>query len=72
MSTAVKLGDHLVETARIYGESACRSTPKQIEYWAKLGRIAEQNPDLPFEFILGILEARAQIKAGDVTEYRFG
>jgi hypothetical protein len=72
MSTAIKLDDALVESARIYGEASHRSTPKQIEHWATLGRIAEQNPDLPYDFIIGILRARAQVKAGDVSEYQFG
>jgi hypothetical protein len=72
MSTAIKLDSALVETARIYAQAAHRSTPKQIEYWATLGRIAEQNPDLPYEFILGLLQARAQVKAGDASEYSFG
>jgi len=72
MSTAIKLDSELVETARIYASAAHRSTPKQIEHWATLGRIAEQNPDLSYEFIIGLLQARAQVKAGDVTEYSFG
>ena len=72
MSTAIKLDSELVETARIHASAAHRSTPKQIEHWATLGRIAEQNPDLSYEFIIGLLQARAQVKAGDVTEYSFG
>lgn len=72
MSTAIKLDDTLVEAARIYGEALHRSAPKQIEHWAMLGRIAEQNPDLPYDFIAGLLQARAQVKAGDVSEYKFG
>jgi len=72
MSTAIKLDDNLIEAARIHGEAESRSAPKQIEYWARLGRIAEQNPDLPFEFIVGLLRAKAQVKAGETSEYRFG
>lgn len=72
MSVAVKLDDVLVDAARIHAQANCRSTPRQIEYWATLGRIAEQNPDLTHEFVLGLLQARAEVKAGDVSEYRFG
>lgn len=72
MSTAIKLDDTLVEAARIYGEASHRSAPKQIEHWATLGRIAEQNPDLSYEFIIGLLQARAQVRAGDATEFTFG
>lgn len=72
MSTAIKLDSALVETARIYAAAAHRSTPKQIEYWATLGRISEQNPELPYDFIVGLLQARVQVKADDATEYTFG
>lgn len=72
MSTSIKLDDALVESARIYGEASHPSTPQQIEHWATLGRIAEQNPDLPYDFIVGLLRARAQVKEGDVNEYTSG
>lgn len=72
MSTAIKLDSDLVESARIYAAAAHRSTPKQIEHWATLGRIAEQNPDLPYDFIVGLIQARAQVQAGDTSEYTFG
>ena len=29
--------------------------PKQIEYWARLGQIAEQHPDLSFRFLQDML-----------------
>lgn len=69
MSTSIKLDDALVEAARICGAASHRSTPQQIEHWATLGRIVEQNPDLPYDFLIGLLRARAQAKAGDVSEY---
>lgn len=71
MSTAIKLDSALVETARIYAQAAHRSTLEQIEHWATLGRIAEQNPDLPYDFIVGLLQSRAQAKAGDTGEFSF-
>lgn len=72
MSIAIKLDDQLVELARAHAQVACRSTPRQIEYWAMVGRIAEQNPDLSFEMINGLLQARAELKAGEVSDYTFG
>lgn len=72
MSIAIKLDEALVSAAKVHAESSFRSTPKQIEYWAMLGRMAEQNPDLTHEFLVGLLQARAEAAAGDVTEYRFG
>ena len=53
--------------------SVCnRSLPKQIEYWSRIGKIAEENPDLPYGFIKKILLANAEIENGNVTEYKFG
>lgn len=71
-ATSVKIDRALLDSARIYGEASHRSAPKQLEHWAIVGRIAEQNPELPYDFIIGLLQARAQVKAGDVSEYTFG
>ena len=72
MATAIKLSDALIKDAAINGKAQHRSTPKQIEYWARLGKIAEENPDLPLGFIKGILLGKEEIVAGDVSEYEFG
>ncbi len=55
--TTVNLPNDLVEKAKKYGAVFHRSTPKQIEYWATIGRACEDNPDLPYEFIKDILLA---------------
>ena len=55
--TTVNLSNDLVENAKRYAAAFSRSTPKQIEHWAKIGKIAEENPDLPYEFIQDILLA---------------
>ena len=72
MSMTVKLSDELLAEAKRHASAFSRSVPKQIEHWATLGRIAEQNPDLSYDFIIGLLRARAQAKAGEVSEYSFG
>lgn len=55
--TTINLSDELVEEAKKYASVFSRSTPKQIEYWAKIGKIAEENPDLPYDFIKDVLLA---------------
>ena len=40
-----------------------RSLAGQIEHWAKIGKIAEENPDLSYEFIKNILIAQEEAKA---------
>lgn len=57
MSINVKLSENLVEQAKAYGQIEHRSVPKQIEYWSQIGRIAQENPDLPFSIIREILIA---------------
>ena len=57
MSINVKLSENLVEQAKAYGLIEHRSVPKQIEYWSQIGRVAQENPDLPFSIIREILIA---------------
>ncbi|MCP4104096.1 MAG: ParD-like family protein [Desulfobacteraceae bacterium] len=72
MSTAVKISDDLFEKARIKSKVFKRSIAGQIEYWAKIGQLIEENPDIPLPFIQDILLGREQIKAGQGTPYVFG
>ena len=72
MPMPVKLSDELIELARMNGKVNHRSTPKQIEYWSMIGRIAEENPDLPYAFIKGVLLGLKEKEAGKVTPYEFG
>ena len=48
-----------------------RSTSAQVHYWAKIGKIAEDNPDLPVSFIKDILVGLEQAEAGEVYPYQF-
>jgi hypothetical protein len=49
-----------------------RSVPKQIEYWARLGKVAEENPDLPINMLQDMLVSIEEVKAGNLNEYQFG
>jgi len=69
MAVNVKLPETLVETAKRYGTIEHRSVPKQIEYWSQIGKIAAENPDLPFSVIRDILIADQEEPVG---EYPFG
>lgn len=65
MSINVKLADSLVEQARRYAMIQHRSVPKQIEYWSQIGKIAEENPDLPYSMIRDILIADQEDPVGE-------
>jgi len=70
--TTVKLSDQLVNEAKRYAAVYSRSVPKQIEHWARMGKIAQENPDLSYEFIEQLLIARQEVADGEVSEYQFG
>ncbi len=55
MVHAVKISEELFEHAKINAKVFHRSAAGQIEYWAKIGQLVEQNPDLPFSFVQDIL-----------------
>lgn len=69
MAKSVRLDDDFVQEAQVYAEASHRTVPKQIEHWAQIGRIAEDNPELPYEFIKDALTATAELKAGAVEKY---
>ncbi|MFN0006107.1 MAG: TA system antitoxin ParD family protein [Burkholderiaceae bacterium] len=48
MSINVKLSKNLVQEANVFGRAEHRSVPKQIEHWSQIGKIAQENPNLPF------------------------
>jgi hypothetical protein len=60
MSVSVRVSDDLYEAAKRAAKVEFRSIPQQIEFWAKLGRAADGNPDLPVEFIRDILMAKQE------------
>lgn len=69
MAISVRLSEDFVRTAKMYGEANHRSLPKQIEYWSQIGRIAEDNPELSYEFIREALLATAEVNLGSVQKY---
>ena len=72
MSTAVRISNTLVKEAKINSKVENRSITGQIEYWAKIGKIAEENPDLPFSLIKEILLSLEQLDSDKGVEYYFG
>ena len=72
MAIALKLSDELINLAKPHAAAEHRSIPKQIEYWARLGKAVEDNPELPIQFIKNTLLAVAEANAGQLTEYKFG
>jgi len=72
MSTAIKISKEIAEEAKLCAKVSRRSMAGQVEYWAFIGKIAEDNPDLSYLAIKDILLGRQQIKEGLGTPYIFG
>lgn len=70
MGIAVNLDKEFVSIARSYSGAESRSVSKQIEHWAKIGRIAEENPDLSYAAIKEILLGLEDLKLGNIEEYK--
>jgi hypothetical protein len=69
---ALKLSDEIFTEASKYANVFSRSVPKQIEYWTRIGKIMEENPDLTYNFVKDILLAKEEMKKEKPTEYKFG
>ena len=71
MTIAVKLSDSIVTDARTISKVLNRSVTGQIEYWAKIGKLAEEHPDLNYDLIKNILIAKQELKCAELEEYKF-
>ncbi|MGV7224581.1 MAG: TA system antitoxin ParD family protein [Nitrospinales bacterium] len=72
MTTAVRVSEELVKEAKIYSKIDKRSVTGQIEHWARIGKCAEENPDLTYILIKEILIGLSEIEQGESTAYKFG
>ncbi|MDD5034531.1 MAG: ParD-like family protein [Methylococcaceae bacterium] len=60
MSVSVRIGEALYSDAKAHAQAECRTVAGQIEFWAKLGKAALDNPDLPVDFVCELMLARAE------------
>ena len=59
-STSIRIDQTLYDQARCEAVSEHRTIAGQIEYWAKVGRAALDNPDLPVSFVAESLASLAE------------
>jgi len=72
MSNAVRVSEDLLREAKIFSKIDKRSVTGQIEHWARIGKCAEENPDLTYSLIKEILIGLVELEEGESSEYRFG
>ena len=71
-TTSIRLDKELIDKATIMARALDRTLPKQIEHWAKIGKIMEDNPDLPYELVKQAIIAEAEREMGKLENYDFG
>ena len=72
MPTAITLSELLIEEAKPYAQAMNRSVGEQIEYWARLGKVVEENPDVPIPMLQDMLFSIEEANAGNLSAYQFG
>lgn len=51
MGVPIRINETIYNDAKKTARAEFRSIPHQIEFWAKIGKCALDNPDLPVELI---------------------
>lgn len=59
-STSIRIDQTLYNQAKNDAVTEHRTIAGQVEYWAKIGRAALDNPDLPVSFIAESLASMAE------------
>ncbi|MFW8567085.1 ParD-like family protein [Orrella sp. 11846] len=67
-TTSIRIAQDLYDQARSEAIVEHRTIAGQVEYWAKVGRAALDNPDLPVSFIAESLASLSESK-DETTEF---
>lgn len=59
-TTSIRIDQTLYEQAKVDAAAEHRTIAGQVEFWAKVGRTALDNPDLPVSFIAESLASMAE------------
>ena len=60
MGMPVRIEDDLYKQAKAASQGECRTIAGQLEFWARVGKAALDNPDLPIEFVSELLVAKKE------------
>lgn len=72
MGIPIRINEELYAEAKKTAKGQCRSIPHQIEFWARVGKCALDNPDIPIDFIKDILVSQNDKAEGLTEEYHRG
>lgn len=65
---SVTISEPLAQAAISQAKICHRTVDNQIDYWAKIGKIAEENPNLSFEFINAALQSQNEVLTESVDD----
>lgn len=74
----IRIDQQLYIQASATAKIETRTAPQQVEHWAKIGKMAVDNPELSYAFIKAILDAQAEVEvevaggAQALEPYEFG
>lgn len=71
-TVSIRLDQKLVDKAAIMAKALHRTTPKQIEHWARIGEMMEDNPDLTYDFARQAIISQAERDAEQLEAYHLG
>ncbi len=63
MGIPIRIDESIYNDAKKVARAECRSIPNQIEFWARIGKCALDNPDLPIEFIKELLISKNESRS---------
>ena len=63
MSVSIRIDEEIYAAAKKIAKAEFRSAPQQIEFWARVGKCALDNPDLPIEFVRDLLISKNMDKS---------
>ncbi|MBW2333245.1 MAG: ParD-like family protein [Deltaproteobacteria bacterium] len=72
MGNAVRISDDLVKEAKLFSKVDNRSVTGQIGHWVRIGKCAEENPDLTYSLIKEIFIGLEELENGESSGYTFG
>ncbi len=70
MSVAIRIDSELMKQAREVATAESRTPALQVAYWAKIGKVALENPELPIEFIRDVILVKASKSQIKPFEFR--
>lgn len=68
MSINVKLSEETVEVAKTQAKAFNRTIGGQVDFWVKIGRLAESYPELSFHYLLDLMRRNKLEEFSSITK----